>query len=397
MRPTGFLRCYCVLLFSGLLQIATTPLLAEPYDPSAADYTGRKGATLYVSKLGDNSDGTSWQKAFHTLQAALLSVPDDKGGHTIIIRPDTYFQHGVYSVHKGAPGSYNLLVGDCDGRLGSGATGRVVLDTSVPDKGNVAKDWWGLWRASPDGLSCIDWDRWIFRNFYTAGSEGVWHGLCGESFATPFTIIVEDCVGMGRFVGTSVESFLGREKEPCVFRRCYFMNLDWYGDCAAVYVRAEHKTMPDYPDVIFDDCTLVGPDNAVQVGNPGFTSHTRLKFKNCRLIVLNFSHPHGTPSTGIICSTMKGDFLHVDLEDCDLMGYKVFGVGQGYMGGGARRPDPKDPGKISYTTKGRVRCWVQWEQSVPEGFERFHGWPTELFDAIKPPIAGSPQPTDQGE
>jgi len=29
------------------------------------------GRTLYVSKLGDNSDGSSWSKAFTTVQAAL--------------------------------------------------------------------------------------------------------------------------------------------------------------------------------------------------------------------------------------------------------------------------------------------------------------------------------------
>ena len=45
---------------------------AASWDPAAADYSGHKGKTLYVSKLGDNSDGSSWQKAFHTIQAALL-------------------------------------------------------------------------------------------------------------------------------------------------------------------------------------------------------------------------------------------------------------------------------------------------------------------------------------
>ena len=35
------------------------------------------GRTIYVSKLGDNSDGSSWAKAFHTIQAALQAVPDD--------------------------------------------------------------------------------------------------------------------------------------------------------------------------------------------------------------------------------------------------------------------------------------------------------------------------------
>ena len=40
---------------------------------------------------------------------ALLAVPDDLGGHQIIIRPDTYVEANIYSVHKGAAGAYNLF------------------------------------------------------------------------------------------------------------------------------------------------------------------------------------------------------------------------------------------------------------------------------------------------
>jgi len=28
--------------------------------------------------------------------------------------------------------------------------------------------------------------------------------------------------------------------------------------------------MPATPDAVFEDCTIVGPDNALQVGYPGF-------------------------------------------------------------------------------------------------------------------------------
>ena len=66
---------YC---FTGV----ASQLPAALCDPEAADYSGRKGKTIYVSKLGDNSDGSSWQKAFHTIQAALLALPDNRGGHT---------------------------------------------------------------------------------------------------------------------------------------------------------------------------------------------------------------------------------------------------------------------------------------------------------------------------
>ena len=103
---------------------------------------------------------------------------------------------------------------------------------------------------------------------------------------------------------------------------------------------------------------------------PGFTGYTRVKFKDCRMMVMNFSQPAGTPSSGIIHTPLDGSQLHVDLEDCTLMGYKVFGAGKG---------------DIRYTTKGTVRAYVQFQQSVPEGFERLGLWPAEVFEAIAPP------------
>jgi len=87
-------------------------------------------------------------------------------------------------------------------------------------------------------------------------------------------------------------------------------------------------------------------------------------------MVMNFSQPAGTPSSGIIHTPLDGSQLHVDLEDCTLMGYKVFGAGKG---------------DIRYTTKGTVRAYVQFQQSVPEGFERLGLWPAEVFEAIAPP------------
>jgi len=78
---------------------------AAPWDPAAADYTGRKGTTIYVSKLGDDSDGASWEKAFHTIQKALLAVPDEKGGHRVVVRPDTYSEANLYPAAKGAEGA----------------------------------------------------------------------------------------------------------------------------------------------------------------------------------------------------------------------------------------------------------------------------------------------------
>ena len=123
-RSGVFLACFVASLAAGAH--------AANWDPAAADYSGNKGKTLYVSKLGDNSDGSSWEKAFHTIQAALLAVPDDKGGHRVVIRPDTYDEANLYPTFAGAAGSYNLLVGDFDGSLGSGATGWVVIDSGCP-------------------------------------------------------------------------------------------------------------------------------------------------------------------------------------------------------------------------------------------------------------------------
>ena len=93
------------LIASILLTFATWPPLAmlhaAPNDPAAADYAGHKGRTIYVSKKGDNSDGSSWQKAFHKIQDALKAIPDNKGGHTIVIRPDTYVEANLAADHPG--------------------------------------------------------------------------------------------------------------------------------------------------------------------------------------------------------------------------------------------------------------------------------------------------------
>ena len=92
-----------------------------------------------------------------------------------------------------------------------------------------------------------------------------------------------------------------------------------------------------------------------------------MKFKNCRLITLNFSQPRGTPGSGIICCDVAGKYLHVDFEDCALMGYKVFGRSTQKVNNVADRTAPGDP---SYTLKGKVQVYVQYEQATPRGFER---------------------------
>ena len=360
---------------------------------------GRVGKTIYVSKRGDNSDGSSWTKAFHTIQAGLQALPDDKGGHRVVVRPDAYDEANLWPSHKGAPGAYNVLVGDVDGKLGSGATGWVIVDSGAPEvvvrtdpkskAGNKAFkivgageaktewglksiDWWGPWRCDPT-FSGVVWDRWIFRNIYATGCEGGigWDMTCKNG--TEFSAVVEDCVGIGRFAGAAVMGHVNRPDEPVIFRRSYFLCMDWWGDAGAAYVRAHNKSMPATPDAVFEDCTLVSPDNALECGYPGFADYTRVKFKGCRLIVLNFSQPHGTPSRGVIHTPLDGKQLHVDLEDCVLMGFRVFGAGKGH---------------ISYATKGSVKAYVQFRQPVPQGIERLRYWPADVFQAIQPPPAG---------
>jgi hypothetical protein len=395
MRYKNKVAFHCAFMFGALVVLAVGSVWSAE-EPAASSQTARKGVTLYVSKAGDNSDGSSWQKAFHTIQAALLAVPDGKGGHRIVVRPDTYAEANLYPSYKGAPGSYNLLLGDWDGKLGSGATGWVVVDSGAPrvvvrtnpnaptgnptfmilnegepdkETGLKSVDWWGPWRCDPNFSGAI-WDRWIFRRIYATGSEGGIGWDMSSRAGTEFSAIVEDCVGIGRFAGAAVIAHINRPQEPVVFRRSYFMCLDVWGDAGGIYVRAHNKTMSQSPDAVFEDCTIVGPDNAVQVGYPGFEGYTRLKFKNCRLIVLNFSQPHGTPSTGVIYSDIAGKFLHVELEDCSLMGYRIFGSRNNDM--------------FSYALKGRNRGYVQYRQPVPEGFERLRFWPVDVFNELLP-------------
>ncbi len=363
------------------------------FDPDSPSYAGHKGITLYVSKLGDNSDGSSWGKAYTTIQKALLAIPHDQGGHRVILRPGTYEEANLYPTFRGAAGSYNELVGDIDGRYGSGTTGRVIIDCGAtaevlrygeggdyhykivegdPSKewGLKCVDWYGPWRCDPSFSGSI-WDRWIFRNLYVTGCEGGLGVDITSDKGVEFSILVENCVGIGRFAGAAVMAHTPRPGEPVLFKDSYFVNLDWWGDAGAAYVRGESTAMPDIPHATFENCTLVSPDNALQAGWPGVDDlYTRVKFKNCRLIVLNFSQPRGTPSSGIICCGCKdGKQLHVDFEDCTLMGYKVFGT---------------RAGEVSYTTKGTVRAYVQYEQAVPEGMERLRYWPAETFDEMVP-------------
>jgi hypothetical protein len=372
-----------VRLALATIAIGAAGVQAAAWDPAAADYSGHKGKTIYVSKLGDNSDGSSWQKAFHKIQDALQAVPNGQGGYRVVVRPDTYMEVNLSPAFKGAAGAYNALIGDHDGSLGSGAKGWVVIDSSDPQKGFKSWDWWSTIAASdknwPTGnnkktFSSIVWDRWICRSLYTAGSDaGLFWDLTDKS-GEGFTVVVEDCVGTGRAFGGGICYPVVREKEPSVFRRSYFLALDYVGDTAAVLIGGWEKTMPKHPHMVFEDCTMVHPDNAVALSYA--SKCARAKFVNCRMIVLNFTQPEmGGKSTGILCTegpVTKERRMHLDLEDCILAGYSVF--------------TPGEAGSLaSCATKGKVQAYVQFKQTVPPGFQQLGPWPTELFYQIAPP------------
>lgn len=368
-------------------------LRAETWDPNAEEYAGRVGSTLYVSKLGDNSDGTSWATAFTTIQAALDHIPDGEGGHRIVVRPDTYMEANLYVPHPGAPGSYNLLIGDTEGRFGCGTQGRVVLDSGDASKGFKSYDWWGPIRATSQGwstehteptFSAICWDRWIVRNLYVSGGDGGLFWDCTNR-VDPFSIVVEDCVSIGRAFGGGVASCLSRPDEPITFRRCKLWSLDEWGDTAGLYVRVENPSMPERPDVIVEDCTMVSPQCALKGGNYGFHTFTRIHANRCQFIALNFSQPAGTPTDGVIQSVQNGKYLHVDLQDSTLMGYKIFGV----------KVDKDSASDIGFTTQGSVNAYVQWTQDVPQGMHRLTSWPVDVFDAVSMPAVPDRRPALQ--
>lgn len=357
MAPNPFL-----LMFSGLLYTCAVPDVCS------------NGVTMYVSKLGDNTTGSSWEHAFHTIQAALDAIPDDKGGHRIIVRPDTYMEAMLKPAHAGAKGAYNILEADIRGSEGSGSQGYAVVDSSDVKLGCKSIDWWSPFHCTAE-MAATNWDRWVLRGFYCTGSEaGMGWDMSGD-LGAEFTVVVEDCVGVGRAFGGIVAGFTSRLDEPVVYRRCQLWSLDWWGDASGMYVREERKEPAPAAGVILEDCTLVGPQCSLKAGNPGYSGYSRVRLKNCRLITLNFSQPHGTPTVGVIQSVVEGKYLHVDLEDCTVMGYKVFGV----------RENPDTVSEITYTTNGSVRAYVQFQQEVPSGFLRLGHWPTETFAALAPP------------
>lgn len=356
------------------------------YNAFTGDENNR--TNIYVSRQGDNSDGKSWETAFQTIQRGLDAVPDDQGAYRVVVRPDTYMEANLLPPFRGAKGAYNELIGDFDGAFGSGATGYVVIDASDPQRGFKSYDWYSVIRAYQKGwssehnaetVSSLAWDRWICRRLYVTGSDA---GLFWDCLAetAPFTILVEDCVSIGRAFGIGIafgafdpENPNTRPDEPIVFRRTWAASLDRWGDAGAAFLRSCRPTISETPEFYLDDCTLVSPDNAVENNCSEYDGSTHVALRGCRLLVMNFTQPAGTPpNTGIIRTPNDGSRYLIDLEDCQLMGCKVFSD---------EKPTPPQ-----YTLKGHNRVYIQYTREIPDGMEPMHGWPVELFQQMAPPL-----------
>ena len=379
-----------------MLAVSVLCIVGSIVVTEAAEAAPPAGTTLYVSKLGNNRDGLSWQSAFKTVQAALDAVPDNGGNNRIVVRPDTYFEANLYPANRGKQGAYNALIGDTDGKVGSGARGPVVIDSGDPgQKGFKSYDWWGTIRATSQGwspqhtektFSSIGWDRWRFSHLYvTGGDAGIFFDMTDH--IEPFSVVVEDCTSIGRAFGGGVASCLSRPDEPITFRRCSLWALDFWGDTSGAYIRVENKTMPDRPDAVFEDCTLVGPQCALKSSNFGFHTYSHISLNRCSLVALNFSQPAGTPTDGIIQSVEEGKLLSVDLTDCTMMGYKVFGCIK----------HKETASQIAFTTHGDVKAYIQFQQTLPAGIHRLGSWPTEIFQKLSPALPPSPTPFVQRE
>ncbi|MDD3590695.1 MAG: hypothetical protein PHO46_10565 [Thermoguttaceae bacterium] len=81
--------------------------------------------------------------------------------------------------------------------------------------------------------------------------------------------------------------------------------------------------------------------------------------------------------TGVVRTPNDGARFLIDLEDCDLMGCKIFSD---------EKPTPPQ-----YTLKGRNRAYTQFMNETPTGMEPYEGWPVELFQHSAPPLAPTPR------
>ena len=77
----------------------------------------------------------------------------------------------------------------------------------------------------------------------------------------------------------------------------------------------------------------------------------------------------------MVQSVQAGKHFAADFEDCLLMGYTLFGV----------KVEKETLPDFKHTTKGNCMAYVQFQQPVPEGFQRLGHWPAEHYADLAPP------------
>lgn len=73
--------------------------------------------TIYISPSGDNSDGTTWAKAYTSLAAASACATDALGGHRTIVAGNCVYTDdilGTSPLFAGTVGAHNHIIFDCD-------------------------------------------------------------------------------------------------------------------------------------------------------------------------------------------------------------------------------------------------------------------------------------------
>jgi len=100
-----------------------------------------------ASRADDTGAGTSWGTAKKTVSAglALCTV----AGDILNIAPGTYTDTSVVPAVAGNSGAWCKILGDVDGVLGSGKTGRIVFNSNPWGSSNN----WDYWQV--DGLSVL--------------------------------------------------------------------------------------------------------------------------------------------------------------------------------------------------------------------------------------------------
>ena len=285
----------CFLLILCLLVLVALPAAGETPPP-------RQGVTLYVSKLGDNSDGSSWANAFTTIQAALDAVPDDQGGHRIVVRPDTYFEANLFAAHKGAPGAYNELIGDARrrARLRHQRLGRHRLRRPRPEGLQELRLVGHRSRAYYQGLVAGAHRAHLLRHRLgpLAPARPLRHRRRrrpllrrhrpGRAVQRRRRGLRQHRPGLRRRRGELPVA----PDEPITFRRCHLWALDWWGDTAGRlrprrepgHARAARRRLRGLHRSSARSARS-RPATSASTPSPAFGS------SRCRLVALNFSQP----------------------------------------------------------------------------------------------------------